>query len=461
MVSNTLAILALALGAGLAAAAPWPLDRVIGAVRERDPGVRSVEAEGEAGRAEAAQGWAKLLPRVNASVGLTRGDDPAALFSQKLWQGRFTADDFALDRLNDPPPTSALQWGITADQPIWNGGREWLAIGQMGRQRRAAAAMERAGTSDRLLAAVEAWVAAVGAGQELASARTALESAGSLRGAAVERLRMGQVSEVDTLRAAARLAEARGNLLAASSHVEVALARLSRMVGERIEASDLPTGGDTTRVARQEGVTVAASFEPADWAAAAGPETSVPSGLDRPPGARPELLAAREAAASAASESRQAAMALLPSLHSRFAVTQYRPALGGGWESRWMVAVAAEMPLFDGAERWNAWRAARARARTAEADARRLELDLATDLDAARAEAAVAAERAGAARAGRVAADESSRLAGARYRAGLLPLTDVLAADAEATAARAAEIQATSGVTLARYRLLHARGELK
>ena len=61
----------------------------------------------------------------------------------------------------------------------------------------------------------------------------------------------------------------------------------------------------------------------------------------------------------------------------------------------------------------------------------------------------------------RRAAEEALRLASLRYRAGLLPLTDLLATDAEASAARAVAVEASTAVTLAYYRLLHAQGDLR
>ena len=41
-----------------------------------------------------------LSPHVTVSSGFTRTDDPAVLFSQKLWQGRFGMADFAIPSLN-------------------------------------------------------------------------------------------------------------------------------------------------------------------------------------------------------------------------------------------------------------------------------------------------------------------------------------------------------------------------
>jgi outer membrane protein len=411
-------------------AEPWTLARVLDAARAGDPAVRAAHASGAAGRAQAAQSWAMLSPHVTVSAGFTRADDPAMLFSQKLWQGRFTPADFAVDALNQPPATSARQWTVTVDQPLWNGGRELFTPGLAAHWRRAATGMERAQVADRLLGAAQAFVDALAARENARAAAQALEFAEAMRAATAERLRMGQVADVDTLRAAARAAESRVRALGAERQAAVMLGRLSGIVGAPVAAADLAADGDLPPIPAGDGL-------------------------------RGELVAAREAAAAASAQSHVAAMSLLPSLNSRFAVSQYAPATGDSWERRWMLAVSADLPVFDGGQRLNAWRAARAQAEQARTGAKALERDLGVALAGARAEADVAERSREAAHAGRAAAEEALRLAGARYRAGLLPLTDLLAADAEATAARGAAIEADSQLLLSRFRLLHALGELK
>ena len=426
-----LALATLLLGAVDASARSWSLDQVIAVVRERDPGVGAARASADADRARAAGHWAMLAPQVTASAGFTRTDDPAVLFSQKLWQGRFEAADFAIDRLNQPGPRSALQVGIAVDQPLWNGGRELAAPALGAHYRRAATTMERAQIADRLLDAVEAYVDVVRAGGAARSAGLALDAASAMRGAAVERFRAGQAPELDTLRALARHSEARVRLASARQGLAVAADRLSRLVQAPVEPESLVVADDP------------------------GAEPEAPAG------GRGELAAAREGAAAARTESRLAALRLLPSLNSHLAVTQYRPYDTGRYRPRWLVALSADFPVFDGARRLNEWRAARARADAAQATAQQVERDLAIGLHAARIETSVARERREAARAGRAAAEETLRFATLRYRAGLLPLTDLLATDAEASASRASDTEASTEVTLAHYRLLHAMGELR
>ena len=280
------------------------------------------------------------------------------------------------------------------------------------------------------LGAAGAWVDALAARENVGAADQALAFASAMRAASAERLRMGQVAEVDTLRAAARASEARVRALGAHRQLVIMLQRLSGLVQSPVAADELVAD---------------AALPP------------IPPG----DGARGELAAAREGAAAAATQSREAALALLPSINSRLALSQYAPATGDRWERRWMAAVSAELPIFDGGQRLNAWRAARAQAAQAKAGEAALARDLALDLAAARAEADVAQERRDAAFAGRAASEEALRLADARYRSGLLSLTDLLAADAEASASRSGAIAAASELVLTHVRLLHAMGELR
>jgi outer membrane protein TolC len=427
----TLAGVYLLVSSGGAWAGDWTLERVLNVVREIDPGVNAARATGDARRAQAAQSWSALSPQVTVSAGFTRSDDPAVLFSQKLWQGRFSTADFAVDRLNQPAPQSAIQGGITVDMPLWNGGRELAAPSLARHYNHAATAMERASIADKLLGAVEVYLAAVEARENARAAELGLSAAQAVRSAAAERYRMGQVPELDTLRALAREGDARVRQIGARRGLALTLDHLSRLVMASVTAESLEEPGEPPPVAHD-----------------------VES-------ARGELSAAREGAAAAGTEARIAALRMLPSLNSRLALTQYRPAEGGAFEPHYMMAVSADFPIFDGARRMNEWRAARSRATEAKATAQALERDLAVELGAARVEAAMASERRDAAAVARGAAEEALRLASSRYRAGLLPLTDLLATDAEASAARAAAVEASTAVTQAYFRLLHARGELR
>ena len=98
-------------------------------------------------------------PHLTASSGFTRTDDPAVLFSQKLWQGRFGAADFAIRR-STSRTRRRDQYNLTLDQPLFNGGRERPPF-VSSHYRKAATAMEQAQVATRLIAVVESYVQAL------------------------------------------------------------------------------------------------------------------------------------------------------------------------------------------------------------------------------------------------------------------------------------------------------------
>jgi outer membrane protein TolC len=427
--------------AGTANEATWTLERVLDAVRRDGPATRSAAAQGRAGEAAGASAWSALSPRVSFRAGLTRSDDPALLFSQRLWQGRFTSADFAIDALNQPGPRSAVEYGFVLDQPIWNGGAEITAPAMASRMRREARAASRAGIADALLDAVRRYVAYIGARERAASDSVGLAAASVAHASAVERHRLGQVPDLDTLRTFAREAESAERRLESLRERDVARRRLADVIGEA--PSD-------DRIASPAAVDPTSFLSPAPTAPAA------PNGA-----APPELESARARADRFDLEASRAALRMLPSLNGRLSMTYYRDPDVSDQERRWFAGLSLDWPLWDGALRWNERRAAAARADGARADYDALRREFAAREEAARRDLEIAGPRRDAARAARGATDEALRLATARYGAGLLSLDDLLAVDADAARARERQIAVDADLQLAAYTYLHATGRLR
>lgn len=425
----------LTLSAGLvparAYAEHWTLERVIAAVMEQDPGIQAVRSRGEAGRAAAGSALSSLLPRLALDGGWTRSDDPALLFSQKLQQGRFTTDDFALSELNDPPPSNAWNGGVVVEQPIWNSGLGRTTPSHSSSLQAAADATERAAVADRVLQSVGIYVGAVRARSALRADSISFADAAEHRRAAVERFLMGQVPELDTLRAAARMAEARASRLSAETRTAVALQRLSQLVGAPVEELG---------------------------------NLSAPPNMPRADSAatdlRGELVAARETAHAREIEASRASLARLPSVNARFDYRLYRDAESGEGDERYLVGVTASLPIWDLKGLEQTRREAHARAEEARAHEELLRREIALHAAEAAAEVAVSRERTLAARLAHESSEEALRLAQDRYGSGLLSQSDLLAVDAEAARSRLARVEAEASEVMAHYRDLHARGRL-
>ncbi len=413
----------------------WNLDRILDSARNDAPWAAAARAEGKAGEAMGATHWGALSPRVTAIGGLTRTNDPALLFSQRLWQGRFTADDFAIDALNQPGPRTALEYGLLLEQPIWNGGAEFTAPKAASRARREARAQAEAAVAETLLDAVRRYVAYVAARAGADADSLAMAAAEASHAASVERHRRGQLADLDTLRTFAHASEARERWLAGVRDRDVARRRLSDVVGVTLGDAEIatPPPADAESFLRDDA------------------EASEPN----------ELRAARARGERLSLEAARAAMRLLPSLNGRLAVTYYRDPDADGVERRWFAGLSVDWPLWDGTVRIQERRAAAARAEAARANAEALRRDLAARREAARRDVELAGPRRDAARAARRASEEALRLALARFRAGLLSLDALLQVDADAARARERHIEREAGVLLAGYTYLHATGRLK
>jgi outer membrane protein len=415
-----------------ARAEPWTLERVIAAVMERDPGIQAARSRGEAGRAAAGSTLSSLLPRLALDGGWTRSDDPALLFSQKLQQGRFTTEDFALSALNDPPANNAWNGGVVVEQPIWNSGLGRTTPSLSGSLQAAADAAERAAVADRVLQAVGIYVGAVRARSALRADSISFADAAEHRRAAVERFLLGQVPELDTLRAAARVAEARVSWLSTETRTAVALQRLSQLVGAPVEElGNLPA-----------------------------PPPDIPRADPAAPDLRAELVAARETAHAREIEASRASLARLPSVNARFDYRLYRDAESGDGDERYLVGVTASLPIWDLKGLEQTRREAHARAEEARAHEELLRREIALHAAEAAAEVAVSRERTLAARLAHESSEEALRLAQDRYGSGLLSQSDLLAVDAEAARSRLARVDAEASEVMAHYRDLHARGRL-
>ena len=103
---------------------------------EKHPVLRAAGHHATAAAAGVDQARAAFLPRVDFSEGVTQGNNPVYAFGSLLNQGRFTAADFAVDRLNHPDAISNWRTNIGGSVPLFEGGRSVLGYqqAQIGRE---------------------------------------------------------------------------------------------------------------------------------------------------------------------------------------------------------------------------------------------------------------------------------------------------------------------------------------
>lgn len=405
--------------------------------------LRAADARVDAAEAGLDEARAGRLPRVELSESWMRTTNPTAAFSTLLNQERFGADDFAVERLNDPDAVSDFVARLAVTQPLWTAGRIRHGVAAAGSARDAAGAGRERTRQETIHETVDAFTAAVLADAQLAVAEEAARTADAHLKLVRDLREGGLVVESDVLQARVRRSEVEELRVRAEAAVAVSRAALNAVLGrdpgtpfepdaglEPFSAEATPTGG--------------------------GIEEAIEEALRR----RPDLDAARFAADAADRSVRAARAERRPQVVLSGELDNHGDRVLDADGTHWSVSAGARWTLFDG-------RATGARTRRADAErvaaesmrdrlARGVEVEVRRawhDLRAARRTQELAAEAVALAR-------ESLRIVEDRYREGLTTVVELLDAQTSLTRARSRETAARRDIALARASLDLAVGRL-
>lgn len=407
-----------------AGAAPLPIDEAIRAAWNRNPGLRASASQVAAARADADRARDARLPSLSLAARGVRTDEPMMAFGLRLDQARIAAEDFDPARLNEPDAIGGWGAGATLSVPLFTGGR--LVAGQ-----RAAAAVAGAEAAthtrrrDELaVAVVEAYFGAQAAEEGVRHADELVAHATETERLVRKRNAEGLALDADAARATAFRAQAEAEQAAARQRRDSARSALALLTGTDVTSAELVTPLDA-------------------------PPVSIPETLTGR--RRPDLEAARLRRDAADAGRTAARGSLLPAVFAQASAETMRTGdldQGGSWTTLGLVA-RWDLSVADA----RAASAASARARAAEEALAWQEQQADREVTEARAAVTTADARTASAEEA-VAASESARaLRAARHREGLLPLTDVLDAEAGLTGARALLLASRLDARVARARL--------
>jgi outer membrane protein len=404
---------ALLLAAPALAQAPLTLSQAIDEAIAHNPSLAAARASTRQAQAETRAVRAEWLPRLNFSEGWQRSTQPVAGFGTLLNARRFTAADFAVDRLNRPGAVDGFSRRLGVSQVIFDGNHTRAAVSLASDRASTADARATAAMANLALSVTQAYgrLAAAQAGADAARAAVAWAQEDLAR--ATSRRDAGTATDADVLAMSVHAADMRQRQLQADSDMITARAALNQMMGapvDRAFAIQLPA------------------------IAAQAPELAALVAEARK--TRPELREADLAVTMAETGVRDARGGWLPTV-----------AAGAGYEWNGLTFATRESAWTVGAElRWSlsagGAEAARVSAAHAGVDAARasraaaasaIELDVLT----ARQQWLVARARIDVGRLTVDDAKESLRITRQRYAAGLATVRDVLAATSAELAAEA------------------------
>lgn len=394
--------------AALGEAAPLSLGEAVLLALKENPGLKAEGLNVPAAEAEVAMARARFLPQIGFFQSFNNSDNPSQVFTSKLNQRRFTAQDFLLDNLNNPGPYSNFRTGLLAKQPVFQAGEAYLGHRQARLKRDIAAVQVLARRQKLIYQVTQAFFGRQLSEVRLEVVQEAKKTAAANRSIVQSRFNAGSVVQADLLSADVHLARLTQEELTAAGQVEIARSALAAAVGAP-EAGTRPLAPPPRQPAPLPGNLEELKKE-------AGEK-------------RPDLKRLALAAQVARQEAAKARLNYLPRLDvvAEYDVDQ-KYLFGSGGDSYTVMAVM-HLNLFNGLARLARLREAQAQ----EAQAREQEREL---LDLVRHQVTEAAQHLKTAHArlqvGKTAvaqARESLRLIRLRYEEGLTILVDLLTAE--------------------------------
>jgi outer membrane protein len=402
----------------------------------------SLQASAEAVKAAAArvnEAKGERLPKVDYTESWQRSNNQVFVFGSLLTQRQFTAQNFELGFLNNPPFLNNFQSQVIAEQNVYDFGarRGRIQIARIGQQ---LAGEESTRTEmDTIANVLQAYYSAMLSKENARVAAEAVRSAQADLTRAQTRLEAGVTTESDVLSIRVHLASMRERQIRADADVELAAATLDQAMGVPLDTRyDL-----TTPLEAAPSTTETRQAMEADALAN-----------------RPEPREAKLAVDMNQTQAKVAHAGYLPQFFVRGGFEADRQDFINKGAANWLVSAGLRWNLFNGFSTKAQQQAAEHDAERSRAQARAVESE--TQLQARRAALAMtsAAQRIEVARAAVAQAQESLRIIRNRYEAGLTEVTELLRGETALLEAQTNELEAVRDQRVAAVMLEAARGKL-
>ncbi|MGA3130686.1 MAG: TolC family protein [Terracidiphilus sp.] len=393
------------------------------------------ETRDAAGNASLAR--TQLLPQLNFTEDISRGDDPVYVFGSRLRQQAFSQADFALNSLNRPQPIGDFVSRFSGSWMAFDSFRTQKTIHSADLMRKSANSSAQAINQKIVLDVVEAYQSVLYAERQVAIAQHEQETAEALLSSVSEHVKAELAVDSDRMSAEVNVAARKEELIAAQGELEIAWAQLRMAMGERdLKKTQLDpiTARDFPQTALDEELQTA--FETRSDFAAIG-----------------EAQSAQSEAVGAARDN------FGPRISAYGNWEQDRPSFAGAGGENWVAGVQINIDIapFSKRSQLEHERAARDRVNAEVASYQQQVQFQVTRAHVQRETAQLSLETA---RAAIDQAAERLRILKNRYEAGLATITDLLRAEDAEREAQMNYWHAVYGNTMAYAQLLFATGTL-
>lgn len=435
--SGWLVLLACLVPVGAAAQQPLTLRQAIEQALNRSPEAKLASAGSQEAKAGASLARTQLLPQLNFTEDISRGDDPVYVFGSELRHQSFTQADFALNSLNRPLPIGNFATRFSGS---------WMAFDSFKTQKtiRSADLMQKSTESSAksvnqkiVLDVVQTYQAVLYAERQIAIAQHELETAEALRSSVDDHVKAGLAVESDRMSAEVNVAARKQELIEARGGLELAWAQLSLAMG-------MPDLQGT-------------KLQPLE--ALEFPQEALATELETASKSRSDLTALGQAQSAQAAAVSAAKLDFGPHVSAYGNWEQDRPSFAGSGGNNWVAGVQIGIDIAPFGKRAQLAQQAAAKARV-DAQVSEYQQQIRLQVTQAHIQRQTAEQSLETARTALDESAESLRILKNRYGAGLATITDLLRAEDAERQSQTNYWHAVYGNTMAYAQLLFATGTL-
>lgn len=210
---------------------PITLRQAIRQALGENPEVKIAAAGSLEAKTNASLARTQLVPQINFTEDISRGNDPVYVFGSKLRQQRFTMADFDLNSLNRPTPTGNFATRFSGSWMAFDSFKTQKTIHSADLMRQSADSSAQAVNQKVVLDVVQAYQSVLYAERGINIAQHELETAEALLRSVEDHVNAGLAVESDRMSAQVNVADRKQALIAAQGELEMAWAQLRVATG--------------------------------------------------------------------------------------------------------------------------------------------------------------------------------------------------------------------------------------
>ncbi len=403
----------------------------------QSPEAAMARADNQEAKSAASMARTQLLPQLNFTEDISRGDDPIYVFGTRLRQRQFTQADFALNALNSPQPIGNFSTRFSGSWMAFDSFKTQKEIHRADLYRQSALSSAKAVDQQIVFRVVGAYQQVLYAQREIDVAQHEQETAAALLTSVDEHVKAGLAVESDRMSAEVNAAARKEELIAAQGDLELAWAQLREAMGEpELKATELKP------------------IEPHTF-----PQNTLEEELATAEKARPDLAALGQQQSAQASAVGAAKSDFGPRVSAYGNWEEDQSTFAGSGGNNWLAGVQISVDILPAGRRAQLSRESAAKQKI-DAQVAASQQHLRLEVSQAHIHQKTAELSLETARAAMDQSAESLRILKNRYGAGLATITDLLRAEDAERQSQSNYWHAVYGNAMAYTELLYATGTL-